>query len=92
MREAEEQNMGIVIMRPLTSGIFQRLMPRAFPQLADADLTPFLLNYVLSNPFVDVAIIGMRRASEVEQNNAISDNTALRLDLEKVHHRFFPAQ
>ncbi len=90
VREAEARGMGIVIMRPLTSGIFQRLMPRAFPQLAGADLSAFLLNYVLSNPFVDVAIIGVRRALEVEQNNAISDNTALRLDLEEVHNRFFP--
>jgi aryl-alcohol dehydrogenase-like predicted oxidoreductase len=90
MREAENQNMGIVIMRPLSSGIFQRLMATAFPQLADADLSAFLLNYVLSNPFVDVAIIGMRRAAEAEQNNALSDNTSLRLDLEQVHDRFFP--
>jgi aryl-alcohol dehydrogenase-like predicted oxidoreductase len=90
MREAEDQNMGIVIMRPLTSGIFQRLMVGAFPRLADADLSAFLLNYVLSNPFVDVAIIGMRRAAEVEQNNALSDNTSLRLDLDQVHDRFFP--
>jgi aryl-alcohol dehydrogenase-like predicted oxidoreductase len=92
MREAEERQMGIVTMRPLTSGIFQRLMVRAFPQLAEADLSAFLLNYVLSNPFVDVAIIGMRRVQEVEQNNAISDDTSLRLDLEQVHHRFFPAR
>jgi predicted aldo/keto reductase-like oxidoreductase len=90
MREAEAQNMGIVIMRPMTSGIFQRLMKRAFPQLSEADLGAFLLNYVLSNPFVDVAIIGMRRIAEVDCNNAISDNTAMRLDLAKVHDRFYP--
>ena len=90
MREAETQNMGIVTMRPLTSGIFQRLMAQAFPQLAPADLSAFLLNYVLSNPFVDVAIIGMRRIAEVEANNAHSDDTATRLDLEAVHDRFFP--
>ena len=90
MREAEAQKMGIVTMRPLTSGIFQRLMTEAFPQLAEADLSGFLLNYVLSNPFVDVAIIGMRRIAEVEANNALSDDTASRLDLEAVHDRFFP--
>ena len=90
MREAEAQGMGIVIMRPMTSGIFQRLMNRAFPQLSEADLGAFLLNYVLSNPFVDVAIIGMRRADEVDRNNAISDNTAARLDLAAVHDRFYP--
>jgi aryl-alcohol dehydrogenase-like predicted oxidoreductase len=91
MREAEAQNMGMVIMRPMTSGIFQRLMPQVFPQLADADLSGFLLNYVLSNPLVDVAIIGMRRAEEVERNNALSDDMAARLDLEEIHNRFFPS-
>jgi aryl-alcohol dehydrogenase-like predicted oxidoreductase len=90
MREAEAQNMGIVIMRPMTSGIFQSLMARAFPQLSNDDLAAFLLNYVLSNPFVDVAIIGMRRIAEVDCNNAISDNTAGRLDLAKLHDRFHP--
>ncbi|MFB3881645.1 MAG: aldo/keto reductase [Armatimonadota bacterium] len=90
MREAEAQGMGIVIMRPMTSGIFQRLMKAAFPQLSEPDLGAFLLNYVLSNPFVDVAIIGMRRAEEVDRNNAISDNTAMRLDLAQAHYRFFP--
>jgi aryl-alcohol dehydrogenase-like predicted oxidoreductase len=82
--------MGIVVMRPMTSGVFQRLLPRVFPQLADADLNAFLLNYVLSNPFVDVAIIGMRRIQEVEANNALSDDTTSRLDLEAVHNRVFP--
>jgi len=90
MREAEAHNMGIVIMRPMTSGIFQRLMRRGFPQLSEADLGAFLLNYVLSNPFVDVAIIGMRRAEEVDRNNAVSDDTAARLDLAAVHDRFYP--
>jgi len=89
MREAEAQGMGIAIMRPLTSGIFQRLMRSAFPELAEADLNGFLLNYVLSNPLVDVAIVGMRRVEEVERNNAISDDTGMRLDLEEVHRRFF---
>ncbi len=92
MREAETHGMGIVVMRPLTSGIFQRLMARAFPQLAEADLSQFLLSYVLSNPLVDVAIVGMRRAREVERNSEISDTPELRVDLEEVHTRFFPRE
>jgi hypothetical protein len=89
-RATPAPGMGIVIMRPMTSGIFQRLMNRAFPQLSEPDLGAYLLNYVLSNPFVDVAIIGMRRTDEVDRNNAISDNTAARLDLPAAHYRFFP--
>jgi aryl-alcohol dehydrogenase-like predicted oxidoreductase len=33
IRQADAQGMGIVLMRPLTSGVFQRLMAQAFPQL-----------------------------------------------------------
>jgi predicted aldo/keto reductase-like oxidoreductase len=32
IRQAEEQGMGIILMRPLTSGVFQRLMAEAFPE------------------------------------------------------------
>jgi aryl-alcohol dehydrogenase-like predicted oxidoreductase len=90
MREAEAQHMGIVIMRPMTSGICQSLLARAFPDLPKHDLNVFLLNYVLSNPLVDVAIIGMRRRAEVDSNNAVSDDTAARFDLAKLHDRFHP--
>ena len=33
IRQAEKQGMGIILMRPLTSGIFQRLMAKAFPEI-----------------------------------------------------------
>lgn len=92
IREAEAAGMGVVTMRTMTSGIFQRLMRRAFPQLADADLNAFLLNYVLSNPFVDVTLIGMRRREEVDANTAVVDDEKMRLDLAQVHSRFFPPQ
>jgi hypothetical protein len=88
IREAKAADMGIVTMRSLTSGTFQKLMRRSFPALADADLDGFLLNYVLSNPFIDVALVGMRRVEEVERNNAISDDTARRIDLAELHVRF----
>jgi hypothetical protein len=44
-----------------------------------------LLNYVLSDPFVDVALVGMRgprpRGTRfVELNNEISDNVTARID------------
>jgi aryl-alcohol dehydrogenase-like predicted oxidoreductase len=88
MREAEARGMGIVTMRTLTSGIFQKLMRQVFPAaLAPAELDRLCLGYVLSNPLVDVAIIGMRRAAEVEANVAISDDAGARLDLVALHHR-----
>jgi len=87
IREARKQGMGIVTMRSLTSGTFQKVMRQAFPQLEDVDLDSFLLNFNLSNPLLDVVLVGMRRIQEVEKNNAISDNTAMRLDLIALHMR-----
>jgi aryl-alcohol dehydrogenase-like predicted oxidoreductase len=88
VREAKARGMGVVTMRTLTSGVFQQLMRRSFPeQMAGMDLDGFLLNYVLSNPLVDVALVGMRRAEEVEANNALSDDQEWRLDLGALHVR-----
>lgn len=90
--EAERQEMGIVTMRTLTSGAFQKLVRRTFPAAAGAvDLDALLLGYVLSNPLVDVALVGMRRPEEVDRNVAASANPAFRVDLAELHHRFVSA-
>jgi len=47
-----------------------------------------LLNYVLSNPYVDVVLVGMRDPRLVEINNAISDDVASRIDLVELHERY----
>jgi len=88
MRLADAQGMGIILMRPLTSGVFQRLMATTFPQIPEEQVGRLLLNYVLSDPYVDVALIGMREARLAEVNNLISDDVASRLDLAALHYRF----
>jgi hypothetical protein len=80
--------MGIVLMRPLTSGVFQRLMVEAFPEIDVLDVGRLLLNYVLSDPYVDVALVGMREPRYAEINNAISDDVASRIDLNQLHERY----
>jgi aryl-alcohol dehydrogenase-like predicted oxidoreductase len=91
IREAKARDMGVVTMRTLTSGEFQRLMSHSFPHaVAGLDLNRFLLNFVLSNPLVDVALVGMRRPEEVEANNALSEDAGARLDLKTLSHRFVP--
>ncbi|HIE29133.1 TPA: aldo/keto reductase [Candidatus Poribacteria bacterium] len=86
--EAEAQNMGIILMRSTTSGAFQKLMRLSFPdKMADVDLDSFLLNYVLSNPLVDVALMSLQSLEDVEWTNAVSDNVSARLDLKEVHRR-----
>jgi len=88
IRQADEQGMGIILMRPLTSGVFQRLMAEAFPEIDVLDVGRLLLNYVLSDPYVDVALVGMREPRFVERNNEISDDVASRIDLAKLHDRY----
>jgi hypothetical protein len=50
IRQAKEQEMGVILMRPLTSGVFQRLMAEAFSEIDVLDVGRLLLNYVLSAP------------------------------------------
>jgi hypothetical protein len=47
-----------------------------------------LLNYMLSDPYADVALVGMRDLYYVEANNAISDDISSRLDLPELHNRY----
>ncbi len=85
---ARQRNLGVVLMRPLSSGIFQKLMRMANPDIDQhVDLNALALNYVLSDPNVSTAIVGMRRVAEVEQNNAISDAVEQRIDLDWLHER-----
>ena len=88
IRQAAEQGMGIILMRPLTSGVFQRLMADAFPGIDTLKVGRLLLKTVLSDPYVDVALVAMRKPRFVELNNEISDDVASRIDLAKLHDRY----
>ena len=89
MYEAEARHMGIVVMRPLTSGTFQKWLSWLDPGIENrVDLPKALLSFVLSNPLVDVAIVGMRTAGEVEANVAIADDRQARIDLDELHTRY----
>lgn len=84
---AEELKMGVITMRTLTSGLFQRTMRAAFGErVGGLDLNRFLLMWVLSNPLVDVALVGMRRPEEVEQSAKIVDDPH-RYDIAGLHYR-----
>ena len=88
---ARELNVGVVLMRPLSSGIFQKLLRTARPDIDQyLDLHALALNYVLSDPHISTAIVGMRRVEEVERNNAVSDAVEGRLDLAWLHERQVP--
>lgn len=85
MFDAREKDMGIITMRSMTSGIFQQWMRHIRPDDA-YDYSKDLLQFVLSNPFVNVALVGMRSRQNVLDNIGVMDDTAGRLDLEKIHN------
>jgi uncharacterized protein len=85
--DAEARKLGIVVMRTVTSGIFQRWVQMVNPANT-FDYTPALVQFMLSNPLVDVALLGMRSARRVEENVAICENTSGRIDLDALHKRY----
>ena len=86
--DAVAQEMGIVLMRSTTSNAFQNLMKHCFPsEMADVDVDSFLLNYSISNPLVNVALMSLQSIGDVDWTNAVSNNIDARLDLRAVHGR-----
>jgi aryl-alcohol dehydrogenase-like predicted oxidoreductase len=92
MLKADAREMGIAIMRPFTGGTFSRWLDQVYPgireQIDVSRLMSGLLAFVLSNSMVDVAIVGMRSVQRVEQNCAIVDDLANRVDLDALYGRF----
>lgn len=85
--EADAAGMGIVTMRTLTSGLFQKWVRRVNP--GDTfDYTAALMQFVLSNPVVDVALVGMRAPEMVDANVAICEDMAGRIDLDWMHQKY----
>ena len=73
LNEARQADLGVAVMRPLTSGIFQRLAEHLAPEWDSArDLTEVALKFVLSDSRVHVANVGMRWPEEVERNVALA--------------------
>jgi aryl-alcohol dehydrogenase-like predicted oxidoreductase len=87
MFEAEAQEMGIVTMRTVTSGLLQRWIQWVNPENT-FDYTPALLQFVLSNSLVDVALVGMRDIDIVRNNVAIIDNLEDRIDPDALHRKY----
>jgi len=87
MYDAENQNMGIVAMRALTSGTFQKWIKTVNPGNT-FEYSPALLGFVLSNPLVDVALVGMRNAAEAAANAAVCGDLNMRMDLGELHTRY----
>lgn len=85
--DAEEEGLGVVAMRTVTSGIFQRWVQMVNPENT-FDYNPALIQFVLSNPLVDVALLGMRSAARVRANVAAAEDMSKRIDLGTLHTRY----
>lgn len=81
--EACKQGMGIITMRATTSGWFQKFVQAANPNNT-FNYTGALINFVLSNRYVDVVLVGMRNREEVEKNIALCLDEGSRMDIEKM--------
>jgi len=50
--------------------------------------TPALIQFPLSNPLVDVVLIGMSSKERVLENIAICEDTSGRVDIDYLHNTF----
>ncbi len=87
LNEAEKRGMGTVTMRSTTAGVFQKWIRRIRPD-DDFDWHRALLQFQLSNPAVNVVLVGMRSPSEVESNAAILADTSGRIDIAALHDSY----
>jgi len=73
LNQATEADMGVSVMRPMTSGILQRMASYIAPEWTEAgDLYEVCLKFVLSDSRVHVANVGMRWPDEVQKNVALA--------------------
>ena len=80
--KAAEAGAGVVTMRTMTSGIFQREASLLAPEWQAAhDLYEAALKFVLSDSRVHAGIVGMRWPHEVEQNIKLIDNWEPNVDI-----------
>lgn len=88
--DAKRHGLFTISMRTFTSGIFQKWIRLANP--ADRfDYTPALIQFVLSNPLIDAALVGMRTPEEVDANVAIWRDEAGRIDVTDLWTRYVDA-
>jgi aryl-alcohol dehydrogenase-like predicted oxidoreductase len=72
--EARAAGLGVAVMRPLTSGIFQRTLRYLKPEWPEAEVYALALSYVLADSRVQVANVGMRWPREVDQNVDLAES------------------
>jgi aryl-alcohol dehydrogenase-like predicted oxidoreductase len=83
--DARQRGIGVVTMRTMTSGILQHILRALAPEWGQArDPYEVCLEYVLSDPRVHVALVGMRWPEEVERNASLLTEFTPPLDVSTV--------
>ncbi len=83
--KAAEANVGVAVMRPMTSGILPRILRDLAPEWLQArDVYDVCLRFVLSDPRVHTALVGARWPHELDANVRTAENFRPPLDLSTV--------
>ena len=85
--EAKKHGLGTLTMRTATSDTFQRWLRVVNPDNT-FDYAPHLIQFVLSNPLVDVALVGMRTKELVVKNVELVENLSGRINIDKLYERY----
>lgn len=82
---AVKADIGVAAMRPMTSGILQRILSDLAPEwVAARDPYEVCLRFVLSDSRVHTALVGARWPHEVDRNLALTEEFVPPLDLSSV--------
>ncbi|MBI4556341.1 MAG: aldo/keto reductase [Candidatus Hydrogenedentes bacterium] len=82
---ASKADLGVIVMRPMTSGIFQRMAQFLAPRWQEAhDLYEVSLKFVLADSRVHVANVGMRWPEEIARNVALVNSFVPPFDMAKL--------
>ena len=84
---AKEKGLFTIAMRAITSSIFQRWVQMVNPE-NNFDYTGALLQFVLSNPLIDVALVGMRTPADVQSSVAAWRDLGRRIDINALWGRY----
>jgi aryl-alcohol dehydrogenase-like predicted oxidoreductase len=74
LNEARDAGLGVAVMRPMTSGMLQRILRFLRPEWPTEDVYTAALEFVLSDSRVHVANVGMRWPAEVDRNVDLVEN------------------
>jgi aryl-alcohol dehydrogenase-like predicted oxidoreductase len=84
---AKQKGLFTIAMRAITSSLFQRWVQMVNPE-NEFDYTRALLQFVLSNPLIDVALVGMRTPADVRSSVSEWRDLGRRIDLDALWTRY----